>query len=69
MTFESGRFGHAIFSAGLVPEDEKRLPLNGSDKADQYPSSWSNDGKYILYERTTEATGLWIAEMPELSDL
>ena len=48
-------------------EDEKRLPLNGSDKADQYPSSWSPDGKDILYERTTEATGLWAAEMPELN--
>ena len=41
-------------------EDEKRLPLNAFDKADQYPSSWSNDGKYILYEQTTEATGLWL---------
>jgi eukaryotic-like serine/threonine-protein kinase len=47
-------------------EDEKRLPLNASDKADQYPSSWSNDGRYILYEQTTEATGLWVAEVPEL---
>jgi eukaryotic-like serine/threonine-protein kinase len=44
-------------------EDEKRLPFNGSDN---YPSSWSNDCKYILYERTTEATGLWVAEEPEL---
>jgi eukaryotic-like serine/threonine-protein kinase len=44
-------------------EDEKRLPLNGSDN---YPSSWSNDGKYILYERTTESTGVWVAEEPEL---
>jgi eukaryotic-like serine/threonine-protein kinase len=44
-------------------EDEKRLPLNGSDN---YPSSWSHDGKYILYERTTESTGVWVAEEPEL---
>ncbi len=48
-------------------EDEKLLPLNASEKADQYPSAWSPDGRHILYEQTTDATRLWVAEMPELT--
>jgi eukaryotic-like serine/threonine-protein kinase len=44
-------------------EEEKLLALGASDKADNYPSDWSRDGKYILYEW---AKGLWIAAMPEL---
>jgi Tol biopolymer transport system component len=48
-------------------EDEKLLPLRASDKAEKYPSDWSPDGKHILYERTTEATRVWVAEMPELT--
>ena len=47
-------------------EDEKLLPLDASDKGDKYPTAWSPDGKYILYERTTQATALWAAEMPGL---
>jgi eukaryotic-like serine/threonine-protein kinase len=47
-------------------EDENLLPLDASDKGDKYPTAWSADGKYILYERTTEATALWATEMPGL---
>jgi Tol biopolymer transport system component len=47
-------------------EDEKLLPLDASDRADQYPTSWSPDGKYFLYERDTAETRLWVAEMPDL---
>jgi eukaryotic-like serine/threonine-protein kinase len=47
-------------------EDEQSLPLDASDRADQYPTSWSPDGKHFLYERNSEATRLWIAEMPDL---
>jgi Tol biopolymer transport system component len=47
-------------------EEEKLLALDASDKADKYPSDWSHDGKYLLYERSTVATGLWVAEIPEL---
>jgi serine/threonine protein kinase/Tol biopolymer transport system component len=47
-------------------EDEKLLPLDASDRGDKYPTAWSSDGKYILYERTTQATALWTAEMPGL---
>jgi serine/threonine protein kinase len=47
-------------------EDEKLLPLDASDRGDKYPTAWSSDGKYILYERTTQSTALWTAEMPEL---
>jgi eukaryotic-like serine/threonine-protein kinase len=47
-------------------EDEKLLPLDASDRADQYPTNWSPDGKYFLYERDTEETRLWVAEMPDL---
>jgi Tol biopolymer transport system component len=44
-------------------EEEKFLELGASDKADKYPSDWSRDGKYILFERATE---LWVTEMPDL---
>jgi eukaryotic-like serine/threonine-protein kinase len=44
-------------------EEEKLLAMEASDKADKYPSDWSRDGKYILYE---SVKGLWIAAMPEL---
>jgi serine/threonine protein kinase len=47
-------------------EEEKLLALDASDKADKYPSDWSRDGKYLLYERSTLATGLWVAEIPAL---
>jgi eukaryotic-like serine/threonine-protein kinase len=47
-------------------EDEKLLPLDASDRGDKYPTAWSSDGKHILYERTTQATALWTAEMPGL---
>jgi len=30
---------------------------------DKYPSSWSRDGKYILYTRETE---LWFLTLPDL---
>ncbi len=45
-------------------EDEKLLALDTSDKADKYPSAWSPDGKHILYERTTEAIRLSVADLP-----
>jgi Tol biopolymer transport system component len=48
-------------------EDEKLLPLDISDKADQYPAAWSPDGRHILYQRTAEANRLWVADMPELT--
>lgn len=44
-------------------EDDTLLPLDNSDKSDQYPSDWSADGKYILYDRATE---LWLATLPDL---
>jgi Tol biopolymer transport system component len=44
-------------------EEEKPMALEASDKADKYPSDWSRDGKFILYERGTE---LWITATPEL---
>jgi len=43
-------------------QEEKLLPFNPSDNADQFPSDWSRDGKYILYTRGTE---LWVAESPD----
>jgi Tol biopolymer transport system component len=48
-------------------EDEKLLPLDISDKADQYPAALSPDGRHILYQRTAEANRLWVADMPELT--
>jgi eukaryotic-like serine/threonine-protein kinase len=44
-------------------EEEKPLALGASEKADNYPSDWSQDEKYILYESGKE---LWVAAMPEL---
>jgi Tol biopolymer transport system component len=44
-------------------EEEKLLELEASDRADKYPSDWSRDGRYVLYEKATE---LWVAEMPDL---
>jgi eukaryotic-like serine/threonine-protein kinase len=44
-------------------EEEKLLALEASNKVDKYPSDWSRDGKYILYE---SGQGLWIAAIPEL---
>ncbi len=44
-------------------EDDRLLSLDNSDKSDQYPSDWSADGKFILYDRATE---LWVASLPEL---
>jgi eukaryotic-like serine/threonine-protein kinase len=44
-------------------EDDKLLPLDASDKSDKYPSDWSRDGRYILYDRATE---LWVVTLPEL---
>ena len=47
-------------------EDEKLLPLDPSDDADEYPTSWSPDGSHFLYDRDAEVTRLWLAEMPEM---
>lgn len=44
-------------------DEEKLLAMEASDKADAYPSDWSRDGKYILYE---SAGRLWITALPEL---
>jgi eukaryotic-like serine/threonine-protein kinase len=66
--FASSRNG--LFQLFIKSEDgsenENLLPLDASDKGDKYPTAWSPDGKYILYERTTQATALWTAEMPGL---
>ncbi len=48
-------------------EEEKLVNLDASDNADEYPNSWSADGKHILYERTTVATKLWVADLSDLS--
>jgi Tol biopolymer transport system component len=47
-------------------EDEQLLPIDASDKADKYPSSWSSDGAHLLYERTTQPTIVWNLDMPGL---
>ena len=47
-------------------EDEKLLPLDPSDDADEYPTSWSPDGSHFLYDRDAELTRLWLGEMPEM---
>jgi Tol biopolymer transport system component len=65
LLFSSSRkhlFGLFVKNANGA-EEEKFLELGASDKADKYPSDWSRDGKYILYERATE---LWVTEMPDL---
>jgi Tol biopolymer transport system component len=65
LLFASSRkhlFGLFVKSANGA-EEEKFLEVGASDKADKYPSDWSRDGKYILYERAME---LWVTEMPNL---
>jgi eukaryotic-like serine/threonine-protein kinase len=47
-------------------EEEKLLPLDPSDDADEYPTSWSPDAKHFLYDRDAEATRPWVAELPDL---
>jgi eukaryotic-like serine/threonine-protein kinase len=47
-------------------EAEKLLPLDPSDDADEYPTSWSPDAKHFLYDRDAEATRPWVAELPDL---
>ena len=47
-------------------EEEKLLPLDPSDDADEYPTSWSPDAKHFLYDRDAEATRPWVAELPNL---
>jgi Tol biopolymer transport system component len=49
-------------------EEEKLLPLDSSDRADQYPTSWSPDGRGLIYERDAEATRLWAGQMPDASN-
>jgi Tol biopolymer transport system component len=41
--------------------DEKLIPQEGPDR---YPTDWSHDGKYVLYERGTD---LWFVTFPSLS--
>ena len=48
-------------------EEEKLVALDVADNADKYPNSWSADGKHILYERTTDATKLWVADLSDLN--
>jgi tRNA A-37 threonylcarbamoyl transferase component Bud32/dipeptidyl aminopeptidase/acylaminoacyl peptidase len=47
-------------------EEEKLLPLDPSDDADEYPTSWSPDAKQFLYDRGAEATRPWVAGLPGL---
>jgi Tol biopolymer transport system component/predicted Ser/Thr protein kinase len=47
-------------------EEEKLLPLDPSDNADEYLTSWSPDAKHFLYDRDAEATRPWVAEWPGL---
>jgi serine/threonine protein kinase len=42
-------------------QEEKLIPQEGPD---QYPTDWSHDGKYVLYERGTD---LWFVTFPSLS--
>ncbi len=42
-------------------QEEKLIPLEGPD---DYPTDWSHDGKYVLYERGTD---LWFVTLPSLS--
>ena len=39
--------------------DEKLIPQEGPDR---YPTDWSHDGKYVLYERGRD---LWFVTLPE----
>ncbi len=41
-------------------QEEKSIPQDGPDR---FPSDWSRDGKYVLYERGTD---LWVLTIPEL---
>jgi eukaryotic-like serine/threonine-protein kinase len=41
-------------------QEEKHILQDGPDR---FPSDWSRDGKYVLYERGTD---LWFLTMPEL---
>jgi eukaryotic-like serine/threonine-protein kinase len=41
--------------------DDKLIPQEGPDR---YPTDWSHDGKYVLYERGTD---LWFLTLPSLS--
>jgi len=41
-------------------EEEKLIPQDGPDR---FPTDWSLDGKYVIYERGQE---LWFLQMPEL---
>jgi eukaryotic-like serine/threonine-protein kinase len=47
-------------------EEEKLLPLDPSDDADEYLTSWSPDAKHFLYDRDAGATRPWVAELPGL---
>ena len=47
-------------------EEEKLLPLDPIDNADEYLTSWSPDAKHFLYDRDAEATRPWVAEWPGL---
>ncbi|MGA7471912.1 MAG: hypothetical protein WBW60_04220, partial [Candidatus Sulfotelmatobacter sp.] len=42
-------------------KEEQLIPQDG---ADRYPTDWSHDGKYLLYERGTD---LWFVTFPELT--
>jgi len=41
-------------------QEEKSIPQDGPDR---FPSDWSRDGKYVLYERGTD---LWVLTIPGL---
>jgi eukaryotic-like serine/threonine-protein kinase len=41
-------------------QEEKPIPQDGPDR---FPTDWSHDGKYVLYERGSD---LWFVTMPEL---
>jgi Tol biopolymer transport system component len=41
-------------------QEEKSIPQDGPDR---FPSDWSRDGKYVLYERGAD---LWLVTIPEL---
>jgi eukaryotic-like serine/threonine-protein kinase len=41
-------------------QEEKNIPQDGPDR---FPSDWSRDGKYVIYERGPD---LWLLTIPEL---
>ena len=41
-------------------QEEKNIPQDGPDR---FPSDWSRDGKYVIYERGAD---LWLLTIPEL---